>query len=151
MAADWVPAVTAGITALAALGGQAIAGWIQGRNQERIEASQRRQQAAEVLAEVMATLRNLAIGLLRLAGHAQIASRCAGSTGIPPAPWRSSASHEPANTPNPITPRPWTPRYEDPHQPPTSRDGHLVRYSRAQDGRNLRSREMFSLRRHEGT
>lgn len=109
MAADWVPAVTAGITALAALGGQAIAGWIQGRNQERIEASQRRQQAAEVLAEVMATLRNLAIGLLRLAGHAQIASRCAGSTGIPPAPWRSSASHEPANTPNPITPRPWTP------------------------------------------
>ena len=77
--------------------------------------------------------------------------RCAGSTGIPPAPWRSSASHEPANTPNPITPRPWTPRYEDPHQPPTSRDGHLVRYSRAQDGRNLRPREMFSLRRHEGT
>jgi hypothetical protein len=50
--------------------------------------------------QVMATLRNLAIGLVRLAGHTQIAPRCAGSTGIPPAPWRSSASHEPANTPN---------------------------------------------------
>ena len=34
---------------------------------------------------------------------------------------------------------------------PRSRDGHLVRYSRAQDGRNLRPHEMFSLRRHEGT
>jgi hypothetical protein len=62
------------------------------------------------LPRVMASLRNLAIGLLRLAGHTQIAPRCAGSTGIPPAPWRSSASHEPANTPNPITPRPRTPR-----------------------------------------
>ncbi len=50
--------------------------------------------------QVMATLRNLAIGLVRLAGHSQIAPRCAGSTGIPPAPWRSSAPHEPANTPN---------------------------------------------------
>jgi hypothetical protein len=45
----------------------------------------------------------------RLAVHTQFAPRCAGSTGIPPAPWRSSASHEAANTPNPITPRPWTP------------------------------------------
>jgi hypothetical protein len=75
--------------------------------------------------QVMATLRNLAIGLLRLAGHPQIAPTLRWVTGIPPAPWRSSASHEPAKTPNPITPRP--------------------------DGRNLRPREMFSLRRHEGT
>ena len=52
MAADWVPAVTAGITAAAALGGQAIAGLFQGRNQERAEARQRRDRAAEVLAEV---------------------------------------------------------------------------------------------------
>jgi hypothetical protein len=56
MAAEWVPAVTAGITALAALGGQAIAGLLQGRNQERVEARQRRQQAAEVLAEARAFL-----------------------------------------------------------------------------------------------
>jgi hypothetical protein len=39
--------------------------------------------------------------------------------------WRSWASHEPANTPNPSTPRP--------------------------DGRNLPPRERFSLRRHQGT
>jgi hypothetical protein len=56
VAAEWVPAVTAGITALAALGGQAIAGLIQGSNQERVEAMQRREQAAEVLAEVRAYL-----------------------------------------------------------------------------------------------
>jgi hypothetical protein len=56
VAAEWVPAVTAGITALAALGGQAIAGLIQGRNQERVEARQRRERAAEVLAEVRAYL-----------------------------------------------------------------------------------------------
>jgi hypothetical protein len=98
--------------------------------------------------QVMATLRNLALGLLRLAGPTQIAPRCAGSTGIPPAPWRSSASHGPA-TPQPDHAEALEARYEDPHQPPTSRDGHLVRYSRAQDGRNLRSREMFPLRRHE--
>jgi hypothetical protein len=151
VAADWVPAVTAGITALAALGGQAIAGWIQGRNQERIEASQRRQQAAEVLAEVMATLRNLAIGLLRLAGHTQIAPTLRWVNRNPARALAFLGLPRTANTPNPITPRPWTPRYEDPHQPPTSRDGRLVRYSRAQDGRNLRPREMFSLRRHEGT
>jgi hypothetical protein len=45
--------------------------------------------------QVMASLRNLAVGRVRLAGHTQIAPRCAGSTGIPPAPWRSSAPHEP--------------------------------------------------------
>jgi succinate dehydrogenase/fumarate reductase flavoprotein subunit len=56
MAAEWVPAVTAGITAVAALGGQAIAGLFQGRNQERIEARQRRDRAAEVFAEVRAFL-----------------------------------------------------------------------------------------------
>lgn len=56
VAADWVPAVTAGITAAAALGGQAIAGLFQGRNQERAEARQRRDRAAEVLAEVRAFL-----------------------------------------------------------------------------------------------
>jgi hypothetical protein len=56
MAAEWVPAVTAGITAAAALGGQAIAGLFQGRNQERVEARQRRDRAAEVLAEARAFL-----------------------------------------------------------------------------------------------
>jgi hypothetical protein len=100
--------------------------------------------------QVMATLRNLAIGcsawpVTPRSPHAAL--------GQPESRPRLAflASHEPANTPNPITPRPWTPRYEDPHQPPTSRDGHLVRYSRAQDGRSLRPREMFSLRRHQGT
>jgi hypothetical protein len=56
VAAEWVPAVTAGITAVAALGGQAIAGLIQGRNQEHVEARQRRHQAAEILAEARAFL-----------------------------------------------------------------------------------------------
>jgi hypothetical protein len=54
----------------------------------------------------MATLRNLAIGPLHLAGHTQIAPTLRWVNRNPPAPWRSSASHEPANTPNPITPRP---------------------------------------------
>jgi hypothetical protein len=56
VAAEWLPAVTAGITAAAALGGQAIAGRFQGRNQERMDARQRRDRAAEVLAEVRAFL-----------------------------------------------------------------------------------------------
>jgi hypothetical protein len=56
MAAEWLPAVTAGIGAAAALGGQAIAGLLQGRNQERVDARQRRDRAAEVLAEVRAFL-----------------------------------------------------------------------------------------------
>jgi hypothetical protein len=51
VAADWVPAVTAGITAVAALGGQAIADLFQGRNQERAEARQRPDRAAGILAE----------------------------------------------------------------------------------------------------
>jgi hypothetical protein len=56
VAAEWLPAVTAAITAAAALGGQAIAGLLQGRNQERVEDRQRRDRAAEVLAEVRAFL-----------------------------------------------------------------------------------------------
>jgi hypothetical protein len=56
MAAEWVPAVTAAVGAAAALGGQVIAGRLQGRNQERMEAGQRRDRAAEVLAEVRAFL-----------------------------------------------------------------------------------------------
>ena len=48
--------MTAAITAAAALGGQAIVGLFQGRNQERAEARQRRDRAAEVLAEVRAFL-----------------------------------------------------------------------------------------------
>jgi hypothetical protein len=46
VAADWVAAVTAVVSAGAALGGQAIAGRFQGRNQERLEARQRRDRAA---------------------------------------------------------------------------------------------------------
>jgi hypothetical protein len=99
--------------------------------------------------QVMAALRNLAVGLLRLGGHTQIARRFARSTGIPP-----HALAFPGPPMNPQTPQTRSRRaldapYEDPHQPPTSRDGHLVRYSRAQDGRDLRPREMFSLGRHE--
>jgi hypothetical protein len=53
---NWVPAVSAGIGALAALGGQLVAGWFQRRNQERTEAIQRRERAAEALAEARAFL-----------------------------------------------------------------------------------------------
>jgi hypothetical protein len=56
VAAEWVPAVTAAVGAAAALGGQVIAGRLQGRNQERMEAGQRRDRAAEVLADVRAFL-----------------------------------------------------------------------------------------------
>jgi hypothetical protein len=59
MAAEWVPAATAAISAIAALGGQAIAGLLQRRNQERAEATQRRQQAAEVVAGVRVFLTDL--------------------------------------------------------------------------------------------
>ena len=61
----------------------------------------------------------------RWQGHPQMAPRCAGSTGIPPAPGVPGPPMNPLTPPNPITPRP--------------------------DGRNLRPREMFSLRRHQGT
>jgi hypothetical protein len=64
-------------------------------------------------------LRNLAIGLLRLAGHTQITPTLRWVNRNPARALAFSASHEPANTPNPITPRP--------------------------DGGNLRPREMFSL------
>jgi hypothetical protein len=53
-ATNWVPAVTAGVGALAALGGQLVAGLFQRRNQERAEQRQRRDRAAEVLAEFTA-------------------------------------------------------------------------------------------------
>jgi hypothetical protein len=53
-ATDWVPAVTAGIAAFAALGGQFVAGLFQRRNQERAEQRQRRDRAGGVLAEVTA-------------------------------------------------------------------------------------------------
>jgi hypothetical protein len=56
VAAEWVPAVTAAVGAAAALGGQVIAGRFQGRSQGRMEAGQRRDRAAEVLAEVRAFL-----------------------------------------------------------------------------------------------
>ena len=49
----------------------------------------------------MATLCNLAIGLLRLAGHTQIAPRLRWVNRNPARAWRYSASHEPANTPKP--------------------------------------------------
>jgi hypothetical protein len=52
--ASWLPAATAGITALAALGGQFIAGQFQRRNQELAEHRQRREQAGELLADVIA-------------------------------------------------------------------------------------------------
>jgi hypothetical protein len=68
-----------------------------------------------------------------------------------PRPGVPRPSHEPANTQTRSRRGPGRPGYGDPHQPPTSLDGHLVRSSRAPDGRNLRPRERFSLRRHEGT
>lgn len=52
----WIPVATAVTAAGAALGAQGIAGRIQRRNQERTEGSQRRERAAEVLAEVRAFL-----------------------------------------------------------------------------------------------
>jgi hypothetical protein len=103
------------------------------------------------LPRVMASLRILAIGLLRLAGHTQIAptlrwvnrnpARALAFLGLPwtrchPKPGHAEALDAPVR---------------GSHQPPTSRDGHLVRSWRAQDGRDLRPRGMFSLRRHQGT
>jgi hypothetical protein len=52
VATDWVPAVTAGIGAAAAIGGQAVSARFQGRNQERAEERQRRERAVAVLADV---------------------------------------------------------------------------------------------------
>src|SRR4029450_2010127 len=60
--------------------------------------------------QVMATLRNLAVGLLRLAGHTASPPRCAGSAAVPPAPWRSSASHEYQRAPQPDQPEALAPR-----------------------------------------
>jgi hypothetical protein len=52
--ASWLPAATGLIGALAALGGQLIAGRVQRRNQELAEQRQRRERAGEVLALVTA-------------------------------------------------------------------------------------------------
>jgi hypothetical protein len=51
-----VPAVTAGIGAAAAIGGQLVSARFQGRNQERAEERQPRERAVAVLAEVSAWL-----------------------------------------------------------------------------------------------
>jgi hypothetical protein len=51
---SWLPAATAGITGLAALGGQFIAGQLQRRNQELAEHRQRREQIGELIADVIA-------------------------------------------------------------------------------------------------
>jgi hypothetical protein len=51
-----IPVATAAVAAGAALGAQGISGPIQRGNQERIERTQRRERAAEVLAEVTAFL-----------------------------------------------------------------------------------------------
>jgi len=65
MAADWVPAVTAGIGAAAAIGGQAVSGLFQGRNQERAEERQRRERAVAVVADVLGWLIDANPGELR--------------------------------------------------------------------------------------
>jgi hypothetical protein len=51
--------------------------------------------------QVMACLRNLAVGLLGLAGHAGTAQRCDGSPATLPVRWPSSASHERTQRPKP--------------------------------------------------
>jgi hypothetical protein len=69
VATDWAPVIQTGIGAAAALGGGVIGAWLQGRSQERIEQRrihheeradrhQRRDRAAEVLAEVSELLRD---------------------------------------------------------------------------------------------
>jgi hypothetical protein len=62
---NWVPAVTAGVGALAAIGGQLVAGLFQRRNQERIEQRERRDRAARVLAEVTALYNDSSPDLIR--------------------------------------------------------------------------------------
>jgi hypothetical protein len=56
MATDWAPAVAAGIGAAAAIGGEAVSGVFQGRNQARAEARQRVERGAAVLTEVQVLL-----------------------------------------------------------------------------------------------
>jgi hypothetical protein len=70
VATDRAPVIQTGIGALSALGGGVIGAWLQGNSQERIEQhrlrpeedverQQRRERAAEILAEVSAILRIL--------------------------------------------------------------------------------------------
>jgi hypothetical protein len=94
--------------------------------------------------QVMATLRNLAIGLLRLAGHTQIAPRCAGQPESRPRPG------VPRPPMNPLTPKPDHAEALDApvRGSPIGHQRHAMgapcSISRMQDGRNLRPREMFS-------
>jgi hypothetical protein len=52
--------IQTGIGAAAAIGGGVVGAWANGRNQERVERQQRRERAAEVLAEVAAVLDDVA-------------------------------------------------------------------------------------------
>jgi hypothetical protein len=56
---DWGPVIQTGVGAVAALGGGFIGAWWQGRGQQRIEQDRRRQQAAEVLAEITVLLEEI--------------------------------------------------------------------------------------------
>jgi hypothetical protein len=56
VATNWGPLVQTSIGAAAAIGGGAVAAWVQGRQQRRMERDRRRERAAEILAEVQALL-----------------------------------------------------------------------------------------------
>src|SRR5829696_8404157 len=67
VATDWTPILQTGLGAITAIGGGMAAAWLQGKSQERIErrrlrreedveGHQRRERAAEVLANVSALL-----------------------------------------------------------------------------------------------
>jgi hypothetical protein len=58
MATDWGPVAQTAIGAVAALGGGVIGGWLQGRNQDRLERNRRRDEAAKVVASTTALLRD---------------------------------------------------------------------------------------------
>jgi hypothetical protein len=58
VATDWGPVVQTAIGAAAALGGGVIGGWLQGRNQDRLERNRRREEAAKVVASTTALLRD---------------------------------------------------------------------------------------------
>jgi hypothetical protein len=49
VATDWVPAVTATIGAVSAIGGGVVGAWMQGRGQERRDRQRLRERAAEVI------------------------------------------------------------------------------------------------------
>jgi hypothetical protein len=61
VATDWGPAVQTGIGAAAAIAGGFLGAWMHGRIQQRAERQQRRERAAEVLAEVATILDDLEI------------------------------------------------------------------------------------------